>query len=331
VAEAIFRRCWPVILDAWRMKRELLAVEYENLANEIGRTPVLMTYAPVPAVAAPGKPTAITVTARIAGEGFDRKRERMKEILNILCRTSSYVNLYWNWAGGREGANPWIRHYEFEGAGVKAVTLKLEVRAGATGKWGASPLTRTIECVSGLDVLIEGEAAAGGAPALRWVLEGVEEAVQEARDDPEKSIENRITVSPGKIQGSARVRDRDRALTAANAFETETHTMTWIVLLGPGGSFTGKERPLADFPPEIPQFFAVQGWLKLEPMYARRGIEMFTDIGQGLNSGLGNETAFTSQTMGWGNKPGDKHVLLIGLKHTAGTGSRKYTYVLRSK
>jgi hypothetical protein len=170
VAEAVFRRCWPVIRDAWRLEREKLTAEFEALCEEMTQMPVLMSYEPNPARATAGGKTEITVTARVRDPGFDARRARLKEIIDLLCHTSTYVNTAWRWKGGVEGREPWIRKFSFEGSGRKPVELALDVRVGATGKWRESPYTRDLTCVSGLDVFIVGPetatASAGEAGGL---------------------------------------------------------------------------------------------------------------------------------------------------------------------
>jgi hypothetical protein len=170
VAEAVFRRCWPVIRDAWRLEREKLTAEFEVLCMEMTLMPVLMSYEPNPARATAGGKTEITVTARVRDPGFDARRARLKEIIDLLCHTSTYVNTAWRWKGGVEGREPWIRKFSFEGSGRKPVELALDVRVGSTGKWRESPYTRDLTCVSGLDVMIEGSDSRPETPATPATL-----------------------------------------------------------------------------------------------------------------------------------------------------------------
>lgn len=185
VADAVFRRCWPVIRDAWRLEREKLAAEFETLCEEMARMPVLMSYAPNPARAEAGRKTEVTVTARVRDPEFDARRERLKQVLDLLCHTSTYVNTAWRWKSGgagtgTEGREPWIRAFAFEGAGRKPVELSLDLRVGATGRWRDSPFTREVTCPSGIDVEIvaadtraEEPAAVGTTTGYAYIQVGL--------------------------------------------------------------------------------------------------------------------------------------------------------------
>ncbi len=171
-----------------------------------------------------------------------------------------------------------------------------------------------------------GATKAGALDRLVWVLENVENDIQNAPENPQVSVENRMSATRGKIKGSAKVKNPDPSALPENQYRLNAHEMTWSVRLGPGGSFNQAAAPADDFPERIPHFSAVEGRFKLNPMNDR-GVEMSIDHGSGPETSK-NESSFWIQTMGWGHAVGAKRVLRIGLKHPGGTAFRKYAYVL---
>jgi hypothetical protein len=174
VAEAIFNRCYPVIFTAWQSRREALAIEYLQLAQDVASSPVLLTYQPVPAELSGGKPLQVTVTAHRLDKDLDRHVERMKQILDILLGKGTFASFYYEWAGGKEGRSPYERIYEYTKPGRYPAKLTLKVNSGALSLEWNSYLNQRLAVKSGLDVEViqkgakkeEPQAAVQGAQEI---------------------------------------------------------------------------------------------------------------------------------------------------------------------
>lgn len=132
VAEAVWRRVYPVIADAWFYRLDELYAEYEDLAREFQTQPVLITYDPQPAALSGGM---VNVTAEAAsGDGrLGDRLKRMKEILGAISRKGGFVNASYTWNTGTEvdERKPWLRRLSLKGAGPHAVTVRLKLSAGS--------------------------------------------------------------------------------------------------------------------------------------------------------------------------------------------------------
>jgi hypothetical protein len=84
-AEAFFQRCYPAILQAWQMRRELLAMEIFDLVDGLEAQSIVLTYQPCPAqLPAPDKPVNVTVTAVPTGPKLNEIVDRIKRNLRTL-------------------------------------------------------------------------------------------------------------------------------------------------------------------------------------------------------------------------------------------------------
>lgn len=155
VGEAIFNRCYPVILQAWQARRDQLAVEFAQLADELVHTPVLLEYKPNPAEFKPGRKTVVTVTGTIDDANFSQKLERARAILKKLYHKNAYADYDWTWSGGRDGGAGNKRIFEFDALGTYPVVATVKLRLGAAAREVTSILSRTEELRGGVDVRVQ--------------------------------------------------------------------------------------------------------------------------------------------------------------------------------
>ncbi len=155
VGEAIFNRCFPIILEAWRARREELAIEYTTIMDELEHAPVLLEYTPSPASVKPKEKVTVTVSAELAHPNFMDRLARAKAILVILHKNGAFADVEWKWAKGREGADKTRRIFDYETAGVFPVTVTVKVNAGAANAKVGEVMARKFELKSGIDVRID--------------------------------------------------------------------------------------------------------------------------------------------------------------------------------
>jgi len=94
VRDAIFQRCYPTILRAWRAKRSEYRKEYILLVNKLRNTRVAMSYSPNPAVMlADGKRLAITLAVALPDTDLGEVLPRMRELLRLLGGNGTYAQM----------------------------------------------------------------------------------------------------------------------------------------------------------------------------------------------------------------------------------------------
>jgi hypothetical protein len=152
VADAIMARCYPVILRAWRAKREALTGEYLALSDTLRIAAPLLRYGPHPAKA--GAPVVITAVS--SDKQFGSHRDRMLAILQILQGPGCTIAVDDRWEeGGKEGAASNERVYTYDTSGTHTVHLTETITAG-----GALPATDRlafkVTLPAAVDVVTEG-------------------------------------------------------------------------------------------------------------------------------------------------------------------------------
>jgi len=158
VADAIMARCFPVILRAWRAKREALTAEYLDLSDILREAAPRLRYRPVPArcEAATGK-ALVTVTAGSSDPKFAAHRERMLEILRILHGPGCFISVTDRWvAGGKEGAAANEQVYTYDKDGTYTVSLEESIVAGGSPLPRNSPLAFRTSLLAEVDIPVQG-------------------------------------------------------------------------------------------------------------------------------------------------------------------------------
>lgn len=155
-AEAIFQKCWPVILQAWRAKREGYLSEFQLLATNLKNMAVLLEYTPNPVVIAKGQTSAqAKFLAYTYGQKLSVSLARMEEIVKLLGGPAGYVSVKWDWVGGARSVvdpEPYRRTIGFDGPGVYPVAAVIQLRTGTTLSGAPSELFQTLDIAGFVDV-----------------------------------------------------------------------------------------------------------------------------------------------------------------------------------
>lgn len=170
-ANAIFQRCYPVILRGWQMQRELLAMELLDLADEVEIGGMVLTYEPNPAELGTTQQVDVTVSVVSLDRNLGKKLTRMRRIMRTLFGPSAgtFVNVhnYWS-AGGTDGPHgDDTQVYTFTEAGTYTIELRREISIGAANVPRNHPLLRNITRTSFVDVVVTSrEKTPTGPPAV---------------------------------------------------------------------------------------------------------------------------------------------------------------------
>lgn len=141
-AEAIFDRCYPVILRAWQAKREMLAMEVNDLLDLLESETLLLIYSPYEVnVSEKGEPVDVTVTLVHTVKGFSEILRKVKGNLKVLVGPKGKVfadaNYFWS-KGGREGGVYPSQIYSFSKPGVYRVEVEQLIGVKASGGYNLS-------------------------------------------------------------------------------------------------------------------------------------------------------------------------------------------------
>lgn len=145
-ADAIFRKCYPVILYAWHAARARLMGELWHIMDEIERNTVVLFYAPNPA-ALTGKTTTVTVRAEPTDPDEGAKLRRSRELLRILLGVNkaayAVTSSKWTPAGRATDPHKPVRVYRLP-AGNHAIALEQTISIGEASLPFRSSLRRDI-------------------------------------------------------------------------------------------------------------------------------------------------------------------------------------------
>jgi len=168
-AEAIFQRCYPAILQAWQMRRELLAMEILDLVDGLESQSVVLTYQPCPAqLQAPDKPVNVTVTAATTGtelsESVARIRRNLHTLLGRWARPFVYVGYRWS-PGGSDGYRDNEQIYTYRQPGRYQVSVEQVISIGAVNSPQDFPLRREIKRTAMVDIEVTPKEKPAEPPA----------------------------------------------------------------------------------------------------------------------------------------------------------------------
>jgi len=157
VAEAIMARCFPVILRAWRAKREALAAEYLGLADTLKSAAPRLRYRPNPAKCDAAGKASVTVTADSSDKQFGSHRERMLVILQILYGPGCIISVTDRWdSGGKAGEASNQQVYTYSKDGVYTVHLAESIVAGGSPLPKNDPLAFSVTLSASVDIAVPG-------------------------------------------------------------------------------------------------------------------------------------------------------------------------------
>ncbi|MCX7599780.1 MAG: hypothetical protein N2512_13065 [Armatimonadetes bacterium] len=161
VAEAIYNRCFPVILRAWRARREVLATEFFDLLDFLSQTGVVLVCQPDAVVdLGSSKEVKVTVTALPIDQSVGYAMERLRRILRVLLGSASgpYVNVHNTWTeGGVEGSQGNERVYTYTAPGRYQVRLDREISIGAAGVPKDCPFIRAVKQFAVVEIEVKGK------------------------------------------------------------------------------------------------------------------------------------------------------------------------------
>lgn len=161
IAEAIYNRCFPVILRAWRARREMLATEFFDLVDALSESGLILTCQPAAIVdLGSSKEVNVTVTVLPMDGKAGEKMERMRQILRILLGSGArpYVNVHNTWSeGGQEGSQGNSHVYTYTAPGRYHVRLNQEISIGAAGVPRDCPFIRSIQHFAVVEVEVKGK------------------------------------------------------------------------------------------------------------------------------------------------------------------------------
>lgn len=239
IAEAIYNRCFPVILRAWRARREMLATEFFDLIDALSESGLVLVCQPDAVVdLGSSKEAKVTVTALPMDGKAGEKMERLRNILRILLGGGArpYVNVHNTWSeGGEEDSHGNSRVYAYADPGHYRVSLSQEISVGAAGVPRDCPFIRSIRHFAVVEIEVRGKQQqppkpptaptppskppATPAPSGDYVLVGVDKG--------------------DKIQHPDRSRDvvfGEASMTGLELYKDKWHpvSMSWQV---PGGAY----------------------------------------------------------------------------------------------
>ncbi len=169
VAQAIYDRCAPIILRAWRARREALIEEYHSLVDRYEAADVVLSYSPFPAKLV-RQQTSSVATVSVCPESTDdgeyRRTERMNDILRILLGPRrAYASTSFEWiTPSAPGGTTMTMAYTFRKPGTYPVTVKRTLKTVGTGITPSSPLAINIVRIS--SVLVEVEDGGAKSPVV---------------------------------------------------------------------------------------------------------------------------------------------------------------------
>ena len=169
VAQAIFARCWPVIRDAWRWQRDVLASEFLTLASTSVHTPLVVYFKP----AQPRTREPVHAEAASVDRTLGNRIERMTEIIRVLYGSGSGVRTAYTWApaGSVADGRDYQRQFSFAEPGTHAVTVMLTITPYTSHTQAEPRLLLAREVAALVDVEVEGSAmkvpaSAAAGPAV---------------------------------------------------------------------------------------------------------------------------------------------------------------------
>ncbi|MBT3200706.1 MAG: hypothetical protein HN350_12410 [Phycisphaerales bacterium] len=134
VAEQIYQKAFPFLLQKWKAQRAKYRQEYVLLLNKLRTAPLVLVYSPNPAVMpADGKPLLVTLTAVFPGTDMPKIYKRMREILNILTVKGSYITTAVKFsAKGKPGRTDMSILVAAPKPGEYKTSVKIQMEVGAT-------------------------------------------------------------------------------------------------------------------------------------------------------------------------------------------------------
>lgn len=163
VAKAKYDKCYPGIVNVWKLRRDQLETEYESLFDEVANAELILTYTPNPLRLDSRTNKAIVTVSVREPKWFAAKLNRMKNIANELTGAWPSVLVYYTWSEDTSPKGGNQKQYEYDAPGYYKVTVTRKVSAEAYGrKASAKRLDKPAEAYSeSIYVDVEGREADG--------------------------------------------------------------------------------------------------------------------------------------------------------------------------
>jgi hypothetical protein len=161
-AQAKFDKCYPVILNVWKLRRDRLEAEYNSLFDEVVDTPPILIYRPKPLRLDSRTNKAIATVSVKEPQEVLSKIHRMKIIANELTGEWPSLTLVYRWSPGYTSPDGKEQNtYEYDAPGFYKVGVKRQVISVAKGRKASVKLDKTEESSEDIEVVVEGREADG--------------------------------------------------------------------------------------------------------------------------------------------------------------------------
>jgi hypothetical protein len=161
-AQAKFDKCYPVILNVWKLRRDRLEAEYNSLFDEVVDTPPILIYRPKPLrLDSRTNKAIVTVSVKEPQEVLS-KIHRMKIIANELTGEWPSLTLVYRWSPGYTSPDGKEQNtYEYDAPGFYKVGVTRQVISVAKGRKASVKLDKTDKSSEDIEVVVEGREADG--------------------------------------------------------------------------------------------------------------------------------------------------------------------------
>lgn len=159
VAQRIYGRCYPVILQAWRAKREEFYAEFQSLGETLQTNTVALTASPSSAIWPKGATSVKVSVSAVSQNGIPEKQmQRMKEIAILLTglKATTIMNYQFQ-PSGALGSYPNQAAISFKAPGRYTIAVNREIRVQAQGLSPQHLLAKPVITSASVDVDITKE------------------------------------------------------------------------------------------------------------------------------------------------------------------------------
>lgn len=162
IAQAKFNKCYPVIVNVWKLRRGRLEAEYESLFDEVANAPLILNYHPNPLRLDPKTTKAVVKVSIEEPPEVAAKMHRMKAIATELTGVYPSLSLFYTWTEGAKSTNSFEQKlYEYDAPGFYTVEVTRHVSSVAYGRKDSVKLDKNAKFTEDIAVIVEGREADG--------------------------------------------------------------------------------------------------------------------------------------------------------------------------
>lgn len=161
LAEVIFARCYPVILNAWRAKREMLFLEYADICDALARRRLTVIATPSTARWKRGaEQVVIGCAALTTGGPFDAEIARARAIILTISGLKPTHSITYNWTpAGRAVELAYQRRQVLLRPGRHLLQATRVIRFTAYNAPRSNNIDRTVSVTAAVEVELKAEKA----------------------------------------------------------------------------------------------------------------------------------------------------------------------------